>query len=293
MNNSTKGAISAAGAFALWGVLPVFWKLLYGVNLLEVTAHRVIWTLVILVAAMILRNNWKEILTTLKSPKVLFIHALAGLVLAANWLLYVWATHNDRILEGALGYYINPFLYILLGRIIFKEQHSRIQLLAIAIAASGVALQFPAIKIIPWVAITLAVSFTTYGMLRKQSPLGSFAGLSIEMAVLLPVALGWLTWQTQHESTVFGPDLYTNWLLIGAGVATAAPFLLFAYGARNIELSLLGVLQFIGPTGQFLVGYLIYHEPMPWLRLVSFSLIWAAVLLYALSLRPRKQAISS
>lgn len=283
MQDSTKGALAATAAFSLWAVLPIFWKALEGVPVLETTAHRVAWTLLILIIFLTLKGKLGGIATALQSPKIILIHTTAALCLGGNWLIYVWATLNDRILEGALGYYINPFLYILLGSLFLGEKHSRLQMVAIMIAAAGVALQFPAVKGVPWAAFGLAISFAGYGIIRKKSPLGSFDGLALETSIMLPISITYLV--ILHQSAgVFGKDSTASLLLITTGVATAAPLLFFARGARSISLSLLGILQFIGPTGQLLIGWLIYHEPMPILRLLSFALIWVAVGVYIFSL---------
>ena len=284
MQDSTKGTLAAVTAFSLWGVLPVFWKTLEGVPILETTAHRVVWTLVVLIFFLALKGKLSTAIRALRSTKIFLIHTLAAVCLASNWLIYVWTTLNDRILEGALGYYINPFLYILLGSIFLGEKHSRMQMIAIAVAAAGVALQFPAVNGVPWAAFGLAFSFAGYGMIRKKSSLGAFDGLTLETSVMLPIALGYLIFTHQTGGT-FGSDTRSSCLLVATGAATAAPLLFFARGAKSISLTLLGILQFIGPTGQLIIGWLIYHEPMPWLRLLSFSLIWLAVVIYILSIR--------
>ncbi|BDS06201.1 membrane protein [Oceaniferula spumae] len=285
MTESTKGTLAAITAFSLWGILPVFWKALGSIPVLELTAHRVVWTLVILIVLLTSQQKVLKTLSLLRSPKIIAVHALAATCLASNWLIYVWATLNDRILEGALGYYINPFLYILLGRIFLGERHSRLQMLAIAVAATGVVLQFPAVKGVPWAALGLAFSFACYGMIRKKSPLGSFDGLAIESTLMLPVALVYVSFLQAQGGSTFGMAADTSWLLVATGAATAAPLLFFARGARAISLSLLGILQFIGPTGQFFIGWLMYDEPLPPLRLISFALIWTAVLIYIFSMR--------
>lgn len=290
MRESSKGTLAAITAFSVWGVLPIFWKMLAGVPILQVTSHRVVWTLAIIVPIIIARKSWKSTIQAYKSPKALLIHSIAAVTLAANWLIYVWATLNGHIIEAALGYYINPFLYILLGYFFWKERHSRLQMLAIVVAAGGVAMQFPAIEGIPWVALCLACTFAAYGMIRKLSPLGSFSGLTMETSILLPVALIYLVMQQNQGTAAFGSDAATTTLLCLTGVATAIPLLCFARGARSISLTLLGILQFIGPTGQFLIGWLIYDEPMPPMRLASFALIWVAVILYAFSTRSSRES---
>lgn len=286
MQDSTKGTLAAVAAFSLWAVLPVFWKLLEGVPVLETTAHRVVWTLAILIIFLASKGRLGTALAALKSPGTAATHTLAAACLAGNWLTYVWATLNGRILEGALGYYINPFLYILLGSLFLGEKHSRLQLVAIAVAAAGVVLQFPAVQGVPWAALGLAFSFAGYGMIRKQSPLGPFSGLTLETIIMLVPAAAYLVYAHQGGGA-FGNGSVTSWLLAASGAATAAPLLFFAQGARSISLSLLGILQFIGPTGQLLIGWLIYREPMPPLRMLSFGLIWVAVAMYVSSLRKK------
>lgn len=265
-------------------MLPLFWKLLDEAPILQVTAHRVVWTLAILVPILIARKSWSSTLEGFRSPKALAIHGIAAITLAANWLIYVWATLNGHILEAALGYYINPFLYILIGYLFWGERHSKLQLTAIAVAIIGVGLQFLAINAIPWIALCLAISFTAYGLIRKSSPLGSFSGLTLETSLLLPMALAYLILQHSQGTATFGSDPTLTILLCCTGIATAAPLLCFARGARTISLSLLGILQFIGPTGQFLIGWLVYEEPLPLMRFISFALIWLAVILYSYSI---------
>jgi chloramphenicol-sensitive protein RarD len=283
VKNSSKGPLAATFAFVIWGVLPVFWKLLYGVNPVEVTAHRVLWTLAMIIPVLAFRGSFGTTLTAFRDPKIVATHALSAACLGANWLIYVWAMMNDRVLEGALGYYLNPFFYILFGRFVLGERHSRLQLLGIGIAAVGVALQFFAVEGIPWVAISLAVTFAIYGILKKRSPLGPFSGLAMEMSLLAPFAFLYCAFLMNAGQSAFGADHFTSLLLISSGLVTAIPLLLFARGVRTISLSLLGILQFIGPTGQFLIGWLLYHEPLPPLRLASFALIWIAVLFYIVS----------
>jgi chloramphenicol-sensitive protein RarD len=264
----------------------VFWKTLHGVPVLEVTAHRIVWSLAMLIVVLAISGSLHTALAAFKAPKTLAIHALAAAALATNWLLYISAMMTDRILEGALGYYLNPFLYILLGRLFLGEKHSRLQLLSIAVAIIGVILQFPAISGVPWIAIGLAGSFATYGLIKKKSTLGAFSGLAVETSILAPVAAAYCLFLTATGRSAFGADFATGGLLVATGLATATPLLFFARGAKSISLSLLGILQFIAPTGQFLIGWLAYHESLPPLRLASFALIWTAVTLYILSLRP-------
>lgn len=262
------------------------------VPLLEVTAHRVLWTLLAILPVVALRHSWKTTWNACRTPRVILVHGVAAIFLSGNWLIYVWATVNDHIIEGALGYYINPFLYILLGSIFLGEKHSRLQLIAIIVAAAGVILQFQAIQGVPWAALGLAFTFAAYGMIRKLSPLGPFSGLTLETSLLLPLIATYLIHEQFQGKSTFGSDHTSTLLLIGAGLVTAVPLLCFARGARSISLSLLGILQFIGPTGQFLIGWLVYNEPLPPLRLASFFLIWLAVSLYIFSLYSSQQTSS-
>jgi chloramphenicol-sensitive protein RarD len=166
MRESSKGTLAAVAAFSIWGVLPIFWKMLADVPILQVTSHRVLWTLAIIIPIIIARKSWLSTIQAYKSPKALWIHSIAAVTLAANWLIYVWATLNGHIVEAALGYYINPFLYILLGYFFWKERHSRLQIIAIVVAAAGVALQFPAVEGVPWVAFFFGCTVAADGMFR-------------------------------------------------------------------------------------------------------------------------------
>ena len=200
--------------------------------------------------------------------RVLMWHAVSGLLIGGNWLLYVWSTVNERMIEGALGYYINPFFNMLFGFLWFGEKHSALQKVAIATAFAGMMLQIPGVGHFPWVALALGLSFSLYGVVRKRSTLGALDGLTVETSLLLPFALGWLTFQHGSMLEAFGGDAWHVLLLIGSGVVTAIPLLAFGYASRNIRLSTLGMLQFIGPTIQFFIGWnmygcLLYKSPSP------------------------------
>ncbi|MBX3743123.1 MAG: EamA family transporter RarD [Akkermansiaceae bacterium] len=281
MNPSRSGVLAAIAAFFLWGVLPVFWKLLHFLPPISIVAQRTLWSLVILLLILRLRRETGSLSAGLRSPRAVFWHLLSGVMLSSNWLLYIWATLNDHIIEGALGYYLNPFFNMLFGALWFGERHNRGQLAAIAIAFCGVLLQVQAIGRFPWIAVTLAVTFSLYAVIRKRTPLGSLAGLTAETVLLAPLALGWLILHSSTPADAFGTSPSQFLLVAATGVATAAPLLCFGYAARKISLTTLGILQFIGPTIQFLIGWLLYQEEMGSLRLASFALIWAAVLIYA------------
>jgi chloramphenicol-sensitive protein RarD len=285
--NPKSGVLSAVIAFVLWGILPVFWKQLAFLPPLTIVCHRTIWGLLLLALVLWFRKGWTEALQSLRDPRSLGWHTLSGLLLAGNWLLYIWATLNERILEGALGYYLNPFFNMLFGFLWFGERHNRTQLIVIGMALAGVALQFPAISGWPWIAIVLAVTFSLYSVVKKRSRLPSLSGLSVETLLMAPFATAWLL---LHPSNALPSDqpTFALLLLVAIGAATMLPLFFFGHAARSISLTTLGILQFIGPTIQFAIGWLLYHEPMPPLRLASFALIWAAVALYTIDSRKPK-----
>jgi chloramphenicol-sensitive protein RarD len=275
------GVLAALAAFFLWGVLPIFWKLLDFLPAPSIVAQRTLWSLVILLVILAWRGEGKALWRAVRGPRAVGWLLLSGSLLAANWLLYVWATLNDRILEGALGYYLNPFFNMLFGVVWFGERHNRLQLAAIALALCGVALQIPAVGRFPWVAITLAVTFSLYAVVKKRSPLESRLGLTAETSLLAPIALGWLLYHSASPVEAFGGSLAHGALVICAGLATTLPLVCFGHAARNIRLGTLGILQFLGPTLQFFIGWRLYGEPMTAARLLSFALIWLAVGIYA------------
>ncbi len=281
MERNRTGVLAALAAFFLWGVLPVFWKQIAFLPPASIVSQRTLWSLVILWVILIWKKEGGTIAAALRQPKSAAWHLLSGTLLASNWLLYVWATLNGRILEGALGYYLNPFFNMLFGVIWFGERHSRLQLAAIAIALCGVALQLPAVGHFPWVALTLALTFSLYAVVKKRAPLGSRLGLTVETSLLAPVALGWLLFHSASPAAAFGGTWPHAWLVVATGAATTLPLLFFGHAAKVISLTTLGILQFLGPTLQFLIGWLMYGESMSPTRLASFGLIWLAIAIYA------------
>jgi len=275
--------LAAVTAFGLWGLLPLFWKALDFLSPLVIVAQRTLWALVLLWVIILWRRRGREVVAGLANRRDALWNMMAALLLGTNWLLYVWATLNDRIVEGALGYYLNPFFNILFGMWWFGERYSRTQYVAIVLALCGVALQVPAVEGFPWVALVLAVTFSLYGVVRKRASVGALTGLTMEATLLAPVAVVLLFLQVARPVEAFGGDWSNLWLVAAAGAATVAPLWCFAHAARTIRLSTLGILQFIGPTLQFVIGWQLYGEPMGALRLASFGLIWAAVILYGMN----------
>jgi chloramphenicol-sensitive protein RarD len=281
------GVLAALASYLLWGLLPVYWKALDFLAPGEIVAQRTVWSLLLLVGLLALRGRLGGIRVALGTPQMVLWHLLSGSLLAGNWLLYVWATLNGRILEGALGYYLNPFFNMLFGLMWFGERFNRRQMLAILLAMGGVVLQMPGGTGLPWVALLLALSFSLYAVVRKRAPLGSADGLAVETALLALPALGWLAWCAGRaggvaEAGLFGDRPAQAVLVVASGLATALPLLFFAAAARQIRLSTLGILQFLGPSLQFVIGWKLYGEPMPAARFAGFGLIWLAVGLYAL-----------
>ena len=281
VDRQRSGVLAALTAFFLWGILPVFWKLLDFLPPPSIVAQRTMWSLLLVLGILWWRGEGKTLVAGLQSRRALGWHLLSGCLLASNWLLYVWATLNDRIIEAALGYYLNPFFNMLIGALWFGDKNSRWQLAAIGLALVGVALQIPAVGHFPWVALMLAGTFSLYAMVRKMAPLGSLVGLAAETSLLAPVALVWLIVSNSSPAAAFGGSWAHAGLVIGTGLATALPLLCFGHATRTLRLTTLGILQFLGPTIQFFIGWRLYDEPMTGTRLLSFGLIWLAVGIYA------------
>ncbi|MES2438429.1 MAG: EamA family transporter RarD [Verrucomicrobiota bacterium] len=293
VDRTRSGVLAALAAFFLWGILPIFWKLLGFLPPASIVAQRTMWSLLLVFSILFWRGEGRALLAGLKSPRALGWHFLSGALLASNWLLYVWATLNGHIIEAALGYYLNPFFNMLFGALWFGDKNSRWQLAAIALALGGVVLQVPAVGHFPWIAVVLAVTFSLYAVVRKRAPLGSLAGLAAETGLLAPFALAWLLISHGNAAQAFGGSWPHAALVVGTGVATALPLLFFGYAARTIRLTTLGILQFLGPTIQFFIGWKMYEEPMTGGRLISFGLIWLAVGIYAADARWNKERESA
>lgn len=281
VDRTRSGVLAALAAFFLWGILPIFWKLLDFLPPPSIVAQRTLWSLVLVIALLCWKGEHRPLLAAAKSPRTLGWHLLSGSLLASNWLLYVWATLNGHIIEAALGYYLNPFFNMLFGALWFGDKNSRWQMAAIALALAGVAIQVPGAGHFPWIAVVLAVTFSLYAVVRKRAPLGSLSGLAVETTLLAPFALGWLIVSNSSVPEAFGYSWAHAGLIAGTGFATALPLLFFGYATRTIRLTTLGILQFLGPTLQFFIGWKLYGEPMTQIKLLSFALIWLAVGVYA------------
>lgn len=295
LSDQATGLAAGIGAFSIWGLSPIYWKMLRTVPALEIISHRIIWSFLFLVSIILLRRRGRELMRTFHDPRTLAIFLLTALLVAGNWLLYVWSVNNGHVLEASLGYYINPLVNVLLGTIFLKERFHALQIVAVLMAGSGVLYLTLAYGDFPWIALTLAFSFGSYGLIRKVTAVGALIGLAIETLMLAVPAVGYVVWLKFQHTGMFlanGPSM--DFLLLGGGLVTAMPLLLFTTSARLIRLSTLGFLQYIAPTGMFLLGVLVYGEPFQKQQGVTFALIWAALALYTLeSLRHQRHHAQS
>jgi chloramphenicol-sensitive protein RarD len=276
------GIIYATLAFLCWGLFPLYFHALQEVPPSQILAHRVLWSLLFLAIVLTVRRQWKWLPAVLRQPRVIASFIASAFLLSANWLMYIWAVNNGHVIEASLGYFINPLVNIMFGYLVLKERLRRGQWAAIGLAAIGVAWLTWQAGTVPVIALILASTFGAYGLMRKTAALGALEGLSFETMVLFPLALGYVIWLSLHGQNSFvAASDHTRWLLLAAGPITAIPLLMFAAGARKIPLSVLGLLQYISPTIQFLLGIWLFHEAFTEARLVGFLLIWSALALYA------------
>ncbi|HNY64842.1 MAG TPA: EamA family transporter RarD [Deltaproteobacteria bacterium] len=277
-----RGIVSAAVAYALWGLLPVYWKWLREVPAVEVLSHRILWSFLTLLAVILATARFGDLKRSAGDRRVLGTYTAAALLIGVNWLIYIWAVGAGFIVETSLGYFINPLLSVLLGVVFFRERLRPWQTLSIALAASGVLYLTLAYGALPWIALSLAVTFSLYGLVKKTAPLGSLEGLTLETGTLLLPAVAFLAYADVNGSGAFpGAGPMTCALLAGTGLVTMVPLLLFSSAARRIPLSLVGILQYIAPTLQFLIGVLVYREPFDLTKLVGFGIVWLALIIYA------------
>lgn len=274
------GMLAGFGAYALWGVLPLYFVLLPGISSIELVAHRVVWSVVFLAFLLAGYRLFPALWDAMRRPRIVGALLLSALLIAGNWLVYVWAVAHDHVVAASLGYFLNPLVNVMMGMLLLKETLRRRQLIAVLIAAIGVALLAMGEVQTLWISLTLASTFAFYGLVRKLTPVPSAVGLTVETLLLtLPslVALGWIA---QHGELAFGRDAPTTALLIGLGAVTSVPLLLFAVAARALPMVTLGLMQYIAPTLQFVSGVFILGEHLSTGRWASFLLIWAALALF-------------
>jgi chloramphenicol-sensitive protein RarD len=276
-----KGILYGIGAYVLWGFFPIYWKFLHVVPALQVIGHRIGWSFAVLLIYILATRQWQEFQSVAFNVKTILIYAGAGILLSINWLIYVWGVNAGFIVETSLGYFINPLLSVLLGVIFLRERLRPAQWIPVVIAAIGVIYLTAVYGRLPWIALSLALSFGFYGLVKKLAPLGSLYGLTLETGIVFPAALIYLVFLQakgmgaflQHGTTV---DLF----LMGAGIVTTIPLLMFASAARQIPLTMVGILQYIAPTLQFLIGVFIYKEPFDQAHLIGFGIVWVALVIF-------------
>ena len=279
--NNVNGMLAAACAFAFWGILPVYWKALEGIPAYEILCHRMVWSLVLTLGLVQLTGGMKVFRKVLRVKKNIAMYTVTGVLLAINWLLYIWAVNAGFIIEASLGYFINPLLNVFFGMVFFKERMRPIQWLALLLAFLGVLYLTLYYGRFPWVALVLALSFATYGLLHKKSELGALDALCLETGILFLPAAAVLGYLGSAGGGAFGRvELSQTLLLIGAGVVTTIPLLLFGYAAKRIPLSTLGLMQYLAPTINLLLGALVYNEDFPQARFIGFSLVWSGLVLF-------------
>jgi chloramphenicol-sensitive protein RarD len=276
-----KGTWYAIGAYGLWGLFPIYWKWLVHVPAAQLLAHRILWSFVSLFLVVMLLREWQALGGALLRARVLGIYMVAAILVGTNWFIYVWAVNAGFIVETSLGYFINPLISVLMGVIFLRERLRPWQWVPVGLAAAGVLYLTYTYGSLPWIALTLAFSWATYGLIKKTSPLGSLSGLTLEAGLLLLPVLIYLGYLEMIGKGAFLHEgVLSDILLVGTGVVTAVPLLLFASAVRRIPLSLIGILQYIAPTLQFLIGVLVYKEPFTVNKLVGFSLVWMALIVF-------------
>jgi chloramphenicol-sensitive protein RarD len=282
------GTIQAGFSYLLWGLLPIYWKLLGDVNAREILANRVVWSFAFMVVILLITKKWGLFVHTFRgfadNKKQLYILVIASILLSVNWFVYIWAVNSGHMIEASIGYYINPLVSILLGMLVLKEKLSFYQYVSFILAAIGVLIISISHGQFPWIAIFLAFSFGFYGLAKKLIHVDSLVGLTLETLVVTPIAAIYICFLFFNGSNSFlAASIGTDFLLIGAGVATAVPLIYFAKGVQKIPLSLLGFLQYITPTLTLLLGVLVYDEHFSKIQFLSFVFIWSGLLVYSLS----------
>jgi chloramphenicol-sensitive protein RarD len=275
-----RGIVYALSAYIFWGLHPIYWKQLQNIPSSEIVAHRIVWSLIFFVIIFYMRKHWVRFKNKIINNKLSWILFLPAFLIGSNWAMYIWAVNTGFIIETSLGYFISPLVSVFLGVFILKETLEKIQWTAIIIAVCGVLVMTFVYGQFPWISLFLAVTWGTYGLLRKKSPLNAIEGLLLETSVLSIPALLYLIYLLYTASFSFASDFKISLLLAGTGVLSGLPLIIFISGARIINLSLIGILQYVYPTIIFIIGYYIYDEPMNEAKIIGFTFIWIALFLY-------------
>jgi len=281
-SESIPGVIYAGSAFLIWGLVPLYWKALAVVPPLEIILHRVVWAFIFLLIVIILGRRWNEFCNALKDFKILLTLFSTAVIMGLNWWLYIWAINNDYMLQGSLGYYINPLVNVVFGILFLRERLRPAQILAVLLAGAGVVFLTISYGAFPWIALALASSFGFYGLIRKVAPVGPLVGLSIEtMLLTIPSAAYLIYLGAKGSGSFLRGSIRIDLLLLGTSVITAVPLTFFTAGARRIKLATVGLLQYIAPTGIFLLAVFYYHEPFSNVQVWTFIMIWTALAVYS------------
>lgn len=276
------GIAYAALAYGVWGLFPLYFHALAGVPSIEVLLHRMVWALLAVGVILVVRRHWAWIVPTVRRPREMALFLLGALLIAGNWFVYIWAIQNAHVLDASLGYFVTPLINVLLGRFVLHERPRPAQWTAIAIAAAGVGWLAWQTGHVPWVSLVLALSFGTYGLVKKLAPTGALEALALETAILFPFAAVALLWMASQGQNAFASGTPVDrLLLIASGPITVVPLLWFAAGARRIPMTTLGLLQYIAPMLQLVLGVWVFHEPMNANRFTGYVLVWIALGLYA------------
>lgn len=287
-----RGVALGLGAYLCWGFLPLFFKLLGGVDPVEIVVQRVVWSVVLLLVLIAAVGRLPQLAAAWANPRARLLLAASALLIGTNWLVYVWAINAAHVLETSLGYFLNPLVNVVMGVVLLKERLSRAQGIAVLLAAAGVAVLAIGAASGLWISLALAGTFATYGLIRKIAPVESLEGLAIETILLVPVALGYLGWLAAGGALAFGSGLGVSALLVMGGAVTAVPLLLFAAAARLLPYSTLGLLQYLAPSIQFLLATLAFGEPLTPAHLICFACIWSGLAIFAADSARRARAIS-
>lgn len=289
ITSARMGTGLALAAYIWWGLAPIYFKLMHQVNPLEILAHRVVWSCLLLAALLSLLGYWPKFIALIKQPKALGILLITSLLIGLNWLVFIWAVNNDQMVEASLGYFINPLISILLGRIFLQESLRPLQLFAVVLAALGLIIQLIAFANFSWVSLILANTFAFYGLLRKQLQADAFSGLLVETLILLLPAALFLIVSDSVSSNLLANSLGLNLALMAAGVITTVPLLLFAGAVKHLSLTSLGFIQYLAPSLMLVMGVVIYKEAFTLDKALVFICIWLALAIYSLdALRNRK-----
>jgi len=280
MNQQLYGVLFGLAAFTAWGLLPAYWKQMQDVSAFEILCHRIIWSCIFLTVIISLQKRWREVGSIVKTPAKLKGLILSGFLIGFNWFIYIWAVNSDRVLETSLGYYINPMICVLIGYLLLGEVFSRLQYIAVLFALAGVIYSIIAYGALPMFALTLAITFAFYGYSRKKIEAAPLPGLLIETMVFFVPALAYIMFRLFSVDSYFIKDLELTLWLMGAGVATSLPLLWFAAAAKRLNLSTIGILQYLDPSIIFMLGVFVYKEAFTRHDLITFGCIWIGVFLY-------------